>query len=678
MKRFFLAFLFLFLPLFIIATDSAFAASPLYKVRSSFDVEDDGRASATFIVEASSPSGQPNPTTLDFPIAGLDPDAFVVKYQDGQSLKSNYDEASKSLTIRLPASQLREWSFVLDYSTNITKQLGAITVSQVEGLNFGGMDIASQSVTISTDLSRGVAATIGPAPTDSQLTTGRQYVTWTEKKGPLNQAVGLMFGDQAVAKLDFRANLKNNSWWWQTMTITLPPDTNQQQVFIDSISPEPSSVTLDTDGNVLANYHLAPKQSVDVEAKATVVLNNIVYDLKGNNDSLSAIPQDLVDRYTVATDVWVDGSIQVDTTDKPVIGIVEEVYNEIVKTQSGSVDATSGFDTVKNFSDQLVGELRAGGVPARTIIGTSTSNGNQLFSEAIDHAWVEAYIPHIGWMSIDPYYEIFSDSFGTTDARKIGLVLRGIEDDYPPENLEYVTANYVEEAAPEPVTPIPELSAVKNMVLPGVALFTTKVQMPSGVIYDNAGLDFSGKVVSLGSLAPLQNASVKSLVLFGKAFSSEDVNYGSLGTEGLQETLVSTTSTTSYIPMIVLIILIFASIGLAVVIRKLMRKRHDKRKPPKSTADPDVIAHHELNKELKKEKTDEQTPRQQRMAEKKAPQAAKPKQVQSKVNPVHIPPSLRKTPKSDTMNTDELRNRIRGQIDGEQKPKRKKPPKLIQ
>lgn len=72
---------------------------------------------------------------------------------------------------------------------------------------------------------------------------------------------------------------------------------------------------------------------------------------------------------------------------------IETTVDEILEHRSG---------VCQDFAHVLLQLLRTIGIPARYVSGYICPNKNGMRGEGATHAWVEAFIPHYGWMGIDP------------------------------------------------------------------------------------------------------------------------------------------------------------------------------------------------------------------------------------------------------------------------------------
>jgi transglutaminase-like putative cysteine protease len=85
------------------------------------------------------------------------------------------------------------------------------------------------------------------------------------------------------------------------------------------------------------------------------------------------------------------------------------VYNEFEYKQ-GITSVETKIDEVWNlkagvcqdFAHMLLVMLRLAGIPARYVSGYICPKNKDLRGEGATHAWVDAYIPHHGWIGLDP------------------------------------------------------------------------------------------------------------------------------------------------------------------------------------------------------------------------------------------------------------------------------------
>jgi len=398
----------------------------------------------------------------------------------------------------------------------------------VPPLNLKGT-ISKQSITISAPLDLEIGSIFGPEPTDSSSAEDRQIYEFS-KDGAITDAISLQLGSNTVASVTVKSTLENDSFWWQKKSIVLPLDTNQQRSFIRSIEPQPSKVRVDRDGNIIADYNLFPRQTINVTAKAQVFVEQKTYDLE-NTSGFQQLNVNLIGDYTANTSLWpkgVAGQLDIsknELREKSVLSAIRQVYDTVIE-KSDDFKETADFNqrigsetdyaTSLDYADQLVAALRAVGVPARIVGGVITDNNLTVYKTPHKHAWVEAEVPNIGWITLDPTLgRLNSKSFGTATMQRVALFIWGVSDHIPAFQDSSINVRYTSASLPEDSLKKADIvSGTNYMLVPGVSLLMTKVSMPQGIIHDDVSVRVAGSgEARLGSLAPLQKTASSRLLL---------------------------------------------------------------------------------------------------------------------------------------------------------------------
>ena len=540
----------------------ASASSTGYEINTKYTLAVDGSAfvEAT-ITSVAGPAGD-----FNFPVAGNDITEVSAKSEAGAQIEATLNQDQKVIQVKSAEPKV-----LLSYKTQLANDYGNTTIFDVPAQNYGDMTISKETVQMQSAVELGVGVPRGPKPEVTSISLGEQVLSWVNAQGAIGQAVGMIFGENAVANFNLDTTLKNNSWWWQTLEVVLPPDTNQQRVVLNSIEPAPSNLRLDLDGNIIAQYSLRPKGSVQVKASGEIHNSNYTYALSGGS-GLDSIPQELKDDYTSTNETWNGDQIDSESkADQPVSQIIETTFHTVAD-QIPETD--TGLESAQKWSNALVGELRSLGVPARLILGQSYTDGLTKFTEPQPFAWAEAYVPATGWVTLDPMVERGAEIYGNSDVERLALVLRGVDPGYPPGVLDAYSFNWQEAESVEPVAAVPTIKSVNHMILPGLAIRTVDVAMGSGTIVDDAALDVEGEgITKLGSLAPLEISTTNMLALGGTAFKNTKVSYGILGTDNLSSTVAETNTTVSYLPLIAIVLGIIFIIVAIVVLKRFLAKR---------------------------------------------------------------------------------------------------------
>ncbi|MFI5205748.1 MAG: hypothetical protein ACHQVK_02305, partial [Candidatus Paceibacterales bacterium] len=115
----------------------------------------------------------------------------------------------------------------------------------------------------------GLEAYVSPKPLTFLDNNG--FKNYTFDKTSISQTgITAGFGQFQVFSFTLAYHLENPLAIPSQAQIALPPDTAFQKVYLQKIDPKPDNVTLDSDGNWLANYKLNPRQRVDVTAVGAV------------------------------------------------------------------------------------------------------------------------------------------------------------------------------------------------------------------------------------------------------------------------------------------------------------------------------------------------------------------------------------------------------------------------
>ena len=78
---------------------------------------------------------------------------------------------------------------------------------------------------------------------------------------------------------------------------------------------------------------------------------------------------------------------------------IETTVDEILEHRSG---------VCQDFAHVLLQLLRTMGIPSRYVSGYICPNKNGMRGEGATHAWVEAWIPQLGWIGIDPTNNVWA------------------------------------------------------------------------------------------------------------------------------------------------------------------------------------------------------------------------------------------------------------------------------
>jgi transglutaminase-like putative cysteine protease len=198
---------------------------------------------------------------------------------------------------------------------------------------------------------------------------------------------------------------------WVALLSDQPPF---QEVLERSINPQSYQVFSDEYGNQIAEFDLAglpPGETLSVEISYRVKVNRVAYDLsdcqgdlpqiftspelhiESDNPQIKALSTDLARGYTTACE--------------RVRAFYDYVGNELVYSYNGNdwgaqaALGEMGADCTE-YASLMIALSRAAGIPARYLEGVLYLSEATESLARREHAWLEVYLPEIGWTPMDP------------------------------------------------------------------------------------------------------------------------------------------------------------------------------------------------------------------------------------------------------------------------------------
>lgn len=501
--------------------------------------------------------------SLVFP--GVNPEEVTLKDQKKADVPVEFTSAQiKRFGQLVPATK---FTFQAPASNNLTlvyKAKGILTeAGENSWLYIPALDRIEQTkIDISVPLERGLATIYGSKASDSSIGGGEQTYTFTPQNSRIED-IRLLFGQEIMANLKWESSLKNGSWWWKTAKFTLPPDTNQQTVSLESLSPKPDRLSVDVDGNIIAEYDLWPKRSIKVTAEAKVYSRAAIYNTTSDR-TFEDIPEGLY--------VYTSGEKNAQKSD-----VVLEKLASHFDEALGKINT----ENAKKVSNEFYEILLKDGFPARKIVGLRLIDGTQAMS-----SWLEVFVPGIGWMTVD----VASGQFSEQDFTRLAL---GVESSATSVDLNDIVEPSIKlgsENLPEPDFSETKAKLIKYVLLPGLSLGRIKVQMPPGQVLDGTAVAGSGVSTSLGSLAPLQQKNYW-VILPGSAFWSQDnFDFGLGGDNSLGEVLAEGSVSRNFLLALGEVLMLALAVWLVIKWRRTANTISDLGKTRKQPADQEVNA----------------------------------------------------------------------------------------
>ncbi len=479
-----------------------------------------------------------------------------IKQSTEQGYEYSYTELNIQFTRTLVGLNSR-WQFIVSYDTSklVETKGSAHTVSIPAVPQEGGN---KYSVNLFVPENFGTLHTTGVVPEKVGTKNGETEYRFNDKKS-LEKSSSLVFGDSTIYEVNFNFPLNNESSVPATFTVTLPPNTSGQQVTIAKLDPEPSSTRLDTDGNILADYTVAPRTKTIVSTNVVAVVSYIEYNLAASGTK-DQIPKELVQKYTSSQQYWPANNSEISakakelTKDKTSVAEQVRAINDYVVTKlsynnekikynirQGGLKAYQNPDNAicLEYSDLTISLLRAAGIPARMPVGYGYSGSLKQSSSVTDslHSWVQAYVPNVGWMNLDPTWSEKFKNFGSSDLDHFAFALWGVDDNSPvavtqngkDTNYQYENTTISYKAIPPILQPSGSVKAQKWLLLPFIAINKFEVTAPTTTAGDNYKLRTrQGTKIDqydIGSLAPKQKSSRFVMVIGQTAWGMVNVDF---------------------------------------------------------------------------------------------------------------------------------------------------------
>lgn len=257
--------------------------------------------------------------------------------------------------------------------------------------------------------------------------------------------ISLAFGKEQIYEFKLNYHLQNDNIFPIKKEVTLPPTTNYQEIYLESLTPKPLNVILDPDGNWLAEYTLSPGQKIDITAsgKAQIFLTP-------KKQALTATEKNI---YTNEDKYWETTNPQI-TELAHSLKTPENIYKFVVENlkydfrrvntnqkRLGAAKVLLQRDRAVclEFTDLFITIARAAGIPAREVNGFAfTENSKQRPLSRIQdilHAWPEYYdATKETWIMIDPTWSNTTggiDYFNVFDLDHVAFVIKGVSSTSP-------------------------------------------------------------------------------------------------------------------------------------------------------------------------------------------------------------------------------------------------------
>jgi transglutaminase-like putative cysteine protease len=297
---------------------------------------------------------------------------------------------------------------------------------------------SSYSVSLVVPHSYGQEAYVSPKPSESH--GGEKSRTYSFDKNSITQAgITAGFGQFQVFSFSLSYHLENPLPRAAVTEVALPPDTAFQKVYFESISPKPTDVSIDADGNWMATYKLNPRERMDIVATGTV---QIFASFRPFPKPDSRILSDNLKEQ----DFWQVNDPQIKSLAAE-LKTPRAIYDYVTRNlkydlnrvkpnvqRAGAMGALASPDQAicMEFTDLFIAISRTAGIPAREVNGYAYTENPDLqplgLVADVLHAWPEYYDSASGaWIPVDPTWgsTTGSDFFTKLDLRHFTFVIHG-------------------------------------------------------------------------------------------------------------------------------------------------------------------------------------------------------------------------------------------------------------
>jgi hypothetical protein len=190
-------------------------------------------------------------------------------------LKTEVKKSDKTTEIKLIFNEQviginKKLNFSLSYDvSDISRKNGQMWEITIPKLVISA-DITTYNLRLLVPSSFGEIHYISPTPIE--VAEGAIRVFRFSREQLEKTGVSAAFGSSQVFDFELQYHLLNPNIFTGSADITLPPDTDSQQVLIESIDPKPLKIFTDQDGNYLATFELKGRQKLDIVAKGKIKL----------------------------------------------------------------------------------------------------------------------------------------------------------------------------------------------------------------------------------------------------------------------------------------------------------------------------------------------------------------------------------------------------------------------
>jgi len=429
--------LYLFIPFSAHATSSNTSISATYTVQSN----DEKQTKAVYAIDLEEPEGAHSTSEYSlhmptsFPVTSIHATVDTEPVEPVISSQQNYI----SVSIPLPDSdkkihRLIELSFL---QGNVVHQNGKQTEVLIPTLLTKTNETIRYQLSIPSDLTNTL---LSSRPMFSQRNGANMF--WSGTRG---KTIQVMFGaPKLFYHTSLQYDLQNESGLSRTMDITLPPESPYQLLHDISFSEKPLEIGIDSDGNPIARYTVAPHGKKSVKFRATLELRvlpdgeRVRYDRLLFQSSREHLLRPFIgeerrtpplkDPRTVYEYTVASLSYDYSQLSTPSLRTAHKTISQILNTPTKSICI--------DYSSLFVNLARKNGIEAREVYGYSIQRDEQLRPTNGDelHSWAQFFDTTTQqWVNVDPTWDDTSslDYYNFQDFNHVVLAYRGADSNTP-------------------------------------------------------------------------------------------------------------------------------------------------------------------------------------------------------------------------------------------------------
>ncbi|MHC1716752.1 MAG: transglutaminase-like domain-containing protein [Candidatus Dojkabacteria bacterium] len=272
---------------------------------------------------------------------------------------------------------------------------------------------------------------------------------------PVYSNISILFGKNIIYNFNINRVFQNTTTENQTFELVVPPDTKDQSIIWENISPLPNSSTLDEDGNYIFKYIVPPEKSMDCKIEGYIEKliskeidseRSYLTKVTGYWNIANSSEEKRVQSYMkkkgleLANDFEdinsLDG-IKREVFYKNIYKYVVDKLNFDSKISLGIENSTRlGANTLTessanaypiDYTDFYIALLRKYNIPSRQVVGY-VSKISGYTSDGFYHYWVEYFDSSTSkWITSDPFLEDYlkKDLFNNDFYDHITVLRRG-------------------------------------------------------------------------------------------------------------------------------------------------------------------------------------------------------------------------------------------------------------